>query len=85
MGVRVIVGVAVGRSVRVGDGVNVGVSGVVDVPETIADVVGPGSSVRVDRGVGLEGNVLSTRGVRVGSSDTEGANVAAGVVVCEKI
>ena len=79
---RVTVGVGVGRSVRVGEGVNVGMNGVVDVTETTADVVGPGSSVKVCRGVGEGGNVLSTRGVRVGSSVR--VSVGDGVGVWEK-
>ncbi len=42
-----IVGVAVGRSVRVGEGVNVEVNGVVEVTEAGADVGGSSSSVKV--------------------------------------
>ena len=76
---RVMVGVAVGRSVRVGEGVNVEVNSVVDVTE--ADDIGSGSSVKVCRGVGDGGNVLSTWGVRVGSSVGGRASVGDGVGV----
>jgi hypothetical protein len=72
-----MVGVVVGRSVRVGEGVNVEVNGVVDVTE--ADDIGSGSSVRVCRAVGDGGNVFSTRGGRVGASDR--ASVGDGVGV----
>lgn len=75
---RVMVGVAVGRSVRVGEGVNVGVT------EIAADAVCPSSSVKVCRGVGDGDKVRSTSGVRVGASVGERASVTAAVGVCEK-
>jgi hypothetical protein len=72
----VIVGVAVGGRVRVGEGVNEGVTG--------SCVIRFASSVWVCLEVGVAGSVLSTAGVTVGSSLVEslgvnGIDVAVGV------